>query len=165
MLEHSTLLVHGWRCADASALWTRAITDAFGQPLGFVRFEGDLAGSWFSWLRKVRLDVRETEDASHLMTVARAWGVLRAWDVHDADDHHVGIIAAKTLVTPEHQRLGFLDFSAEHGRILDPGGQMIGKHVRKESNVEVTFMPQSANPFLRMLMLGSILTLDAVPEG
>ena len=167
MLEHSFLLVHGWsRVDDSPGAWARAVTNDGGRRLGFVRFEGDPLASWFSWLRKARLDVFETEDASHLMSLTRAWGVLRAWDVHDAEERHVGRINPKTMMTGERVRLGFLDFeSADQGRILDQTGQVLAQYGRKGALVEVTFTPgSSANPFLRMLILGSILTLEPAPS-
>ena len=167
MLEHSLLLLQGWSRADGSpTVWTRPITDAAGRRLGFVRLEGDPLAFWFSWLRKVRLEVYETDDASHLLTLTRAWGVLRGWDVHDAEKRHVGRIYPKTIMTGERVRLGFLDFeSAAQGRVLDPTGQVLAKHARKGAALEVTFTPlASGNPFLRMLILGSILTLDPEPN-
>ena len=162
MLEHSSLLVHGW--LHRPPLWTRPITDSTGRSLGCVHLEEIADASWFSWLRKVRLDVYETEDASHLMSLTRSWGMLRAWDVYDAEDRHVGTIHPKTLMTAERVRLGVLDFESEdQGQILDPAGQVLASYRKKPGNVlEVTLSPPP-HPFLRMLILGSILTLNPTP--
>ena len=72
MLEQASLLVHGWTQQEGP--WTRPISDAAGRPLGFVRLGGEAGTSWLSWFRKARLDVFETEDASHLMTVTPLLG-------------------------------------------------------------------------------------------
>jgi hypothetical protein len=169
MLEHPALLIHDWQPADhaeAAPAWTRAIATSARQPLGFVRLAGETGTSWFSWLRKVQLDLFETDDASHLMSVTRSWGMLRAWDVHDADDRHIGVIHPKTLMTGDRERLGFLDFeSNDKGRVLDPVGQQLAAYARAPGTALVlTFEPQpTANPFLRMLILASVLTLEAAP--
>ena len=75
MLEHSALLVYDWTQAvqpDGKNAWIRRIADAAAQPLGFVRCERHFTPTWLSWLRKVRLDVFETQDASHLMSLTRS---------------------------------------------------------------------------------------------
>ena len=166
MLEHSPLLIHPWTrqpLADGPA-WVRSIGDTAGLALGFLHFDGEPDDSWFRWLRKVRLDLFETDDASHLMTLTRFWGILSSWDVEDADLRHVGTIYPKTLVSSENQRLGQVDRG--DGRILDPLGAPLARFSKKEAGiVEVAFdseMP--ANPFLRMMILGSILTLEPMPR-
>ena len=170
MLEQPLLLVHAWTQAtlpNGEPAWIRAVADGGGKRLGFVRFVGDPKGSWISWLRKVRLDVYETDDASHLFSLTRSWGVLHIWEVVDADDRHVGTAYSKTIVSSDGDRLGYLDReSAGQGRILDSIGQVLLRYVTKPGHgVELAFAQEgTANPFLRMLMLGSILALDAVPK-
>jgi hypothetical protein len=170
MLEQPLLLIHAWRqttLANGESAWIRAVADANGKRLGFVRFVGDPKGSWFSWLRKVRLDLYETDDASHLFSLKRSWSMLRIWEVDDADDRHVGTVYTKTIVSSEGDRLGYLDReTAEHGRILDRTGQVLLRYVTKTGDdVELAFVKEgTTNPFLRMLMLGCVLTLDAVPK-
>jgi len=169
MLEHAVLLVHAWNqeaIAEGGAAWIRRITDSVGTPLGFVRFEGDPALSWLSWLRKIRLDVFETDDASHLMTLTRLWGILRSWDVEDAEQRHVGNLYTKSIVSSDNVRLGYIDDDySGPGRILDIHGQVLARFTSHESAIKVTFTPNSmANPFLRMLILGSILALEPMPK-
>jgi hypothetical protein len=166
MLEHAALLIHAWThkpLPDGPA-WVRPITDSTGFPLGFLRFDGEPNASWFAWLRKVRLDVFETDDASHLMTLTRRWGILSSWDVEDADLRYVGTVYPKTLVSSENQHLGYID--RENGRILDPMGRVLARFGKKAAGVvEIAFMPEgSSNPFLRMMMLGSVLTLEPAPK-
>jgi hypothetical protein len=166
MLEHSSLLVHGWTLkalADGEKAWIRPIADAGGRSLGFARFVGNPQSAWFSWFRKRRLDIFETDDASHLMTLTRSWGMLRSWDLHDAEDRHVGNVYSRTIVSGEGEQLGFLD--RQGGRILDPASRVLARFGSKSAGIlEVKFTHEStANPFLRMLILGCILTLDPTP--
>lgn len=162
MLEHASLLVHGWQKKvepDGGLAWMRPITDAAGQPLGFVRFDGAARGSWFSWFRKVRFDVFETDDASHLMSVTRSWGMLRIWEVDDAEDRHVGTVYANSIVSSEGERLALIEFES----IVDAGGQRLATISKKAAVVELTFAPPP-NPFLRMLVLGCVLALEPGPN-
>ena len=171
MLDQSPLLVHDWtkrQLGDDTPTWVRPITDAAGQRLGFVSFTGDPTSAWFSWLRKVRLDVYETEDAALLMTLTRLWGVLSSWDVEDADERHVGNLYAKSLVAPDNVAMGYLDRAANgDGRVLDPEGRTMSTFTRVQAAVvQVTLTSDlPANPFLRMLVLGCILTLEPAPKG
>ncbi len=166
MLEHSTLLIHPWTrstLADGGAAWIRPITDAAAHPLGFVRSQVAPI-SWLFWARNLQLDVFETEDAAHLMRLTRSWTIFSTWDLHDAEDRPVGRIFPKSLIGDDGQCLGFLELA---GRILDPSAQVLAKFSRKNGvGVELTFSSTSAaNPFLRMLLLGCLLTLDPKPTA
>src|SRR5437763_5372944 len=99
MLEHSTLLLHEWTRSSMpeGRTWVRSIADASGRRLGFVRHQRLAAMSWLFWLRKIRLDVFETDDASHLMTLTRSWTLFPIWELHDAEDRHVGSVYPKSL--------------------------------------------------------------------
>jgi hypothetical protein len=168
MLEHASLLVHGWtqRAEPEDALaWIRPVTDGVGRPLGFVRLDGEPRGSWFSWFRKVRLDVFETDDASHLMSVTRSWGMLPIWEVDDAEDRHIGTVYAKSIVSSEGERLAWIERQTpERGRLLDLGGQQLATFGRQTAGViEVTFA-SPPNPFLRMLVLGGALAFEPGPN-
>ena len=171
MLEHSQLLLQGWTkkpLPEGGLAWVRTIADASDHLLGFVRLDGVPAASWFSWFRKVRLDVFETEDASHLLTITRSWGVLQIWEVDDAEGRHVGTIHTKNIVSSEGGRLAYFDPQpGDQGRILDPVGRVLARFAKKPGGVwELTFTPEPAtNPFLRMLALGSVLTMEAVPKA
>jgi hypothetical protein len=170
MLEHSPLMVHAWRRTplnDGEA-WTRPITDGASRPLGFVRHENAAGFSWLFWLRNLRLDVFETDDASHLMSLTRSRLMLPIWEVRDAEDRQVGSIYPKSFIASSGELLGFLDLErGEHGRILDSSGSVLAKFAKKTgAQLEVAFMPEpTVNPFLRMLVLASILTLDAKPKA
>src|SRR4051794_30360819 len=119
MLEHARLHIAGWTAAAKG--WTRAVSDEAGSPLGFIRFTGRTKASWFSWLRGTRLEVYETDDASHLMTLVRSWGMTRIWDVYDADDQHIGSVYLSSLVDATGERRGYIDVE----RIVDPSRQTL----------------------------------------
>ena len=171
MLENSTLVALAWTrttLADGAVAWVRVINDAAGRPLGFVRYQKLAPTPWLFWLRRIRLDVFETDDASHLMTLNRSWMVPSIWNLHDAEDRPVGSLYPKRLVGSDGQVQGYLQLeSIGQGRILDPAGQVQARFCTKNNvDLEMTFIPgSSANPFLRMLMLGCLLTLDPKPKG
>src|SRR5215475_13614741 len=101
MLEHASFYIHGWARsvqADGAESWTRSITHSDGRALGFARFQRLAADSWLFWLRKIRLDVFETEDASHLLSLIRSWTMRSIWDLYDAEERHIGWIYPTSLV-------------------------------------------------------------------
>ncbi len=166
MLEHAILLVHAWKREDGGAVWQRAITDAAGQPLGCVQLEQEPGSSWLSWFRKARLTVLETEDASHLMTVTRAWRVLSIWDVEDAESRHVGTVYSRSIVSSEGNRVALIERDQRGGlRFLGETDQLLGTiAIASRDVVELTFTPGDANPFLRMLLLGYAVSLAPLPS-
>jgi hypothetical protein len=164
MLEHSTLLIHDWTQSvlpDGEAAWIRVITAADGARLGFARYAGELRRTWFSWLRTRRLDVYETDDAAHLMSLVRSW---TAWEVDDADHRHVGTIYVRTIVSSDGDLLGYIDHATEEqGRILDHEGHVLMQYQQLDTSTELTF-GTPANPFLRMILLGCILVMNVEPR-
>ena len=167
MLENASLLVHGWTQRaepDGGRAWIRPITDTAGHPLGFVRLAGDARGSWFSWFRKVRLDVFETDDASHLMSVSRSWGMLRIWEVDDAENRHVGTIHANSIISSDGEQLAAIEHeSSERVHLFDSIGRPLANFGQSTACVELTFAAAS-NPFLRMLVLTCVLAQEPAPN-
>ncbi|HZZ82097.1 MAG TPA: hypothetical protein VFE62_26595, partial [Gemmataceae bacterium] len=161
MLEHATLLLHEWK-ADGAA-WARSITDGAGQPLGCVRLESDPRTFWFSWLRRVKLDIFETDDASHLMTMTRSWSMLGIWEVEDAEARAVGTIYACSIVSSEGHRLALVERANPAIRLLNELDQVLAT-VSNKGPVEITFAPGEANPFLRMLLLGYAIAQTPLPS-
>jgi hypothetical protein len=165
MLEQSTWVLEPWTCDAASSdapAQVANICDAAGKRLGFVRLHDPSKSSWLSWLGRVRLDVFETDDASHLMTLRRAWGVLGSWDIEDADQRHVGTIYSKTVVTATSDRLGYIDRG--EGRILDAAGKVLARLATTSAACQIHLAAGvSANPFVRMLVFGSALTMLPLP--
>ncbi len=167
MLEQRTLLVHGWTQEaepDGGLAWKRTIADSTGRSLGFARLSADPRGTWFSWFRKIHLDVFETEDASHLMSVSRSWGMLRIWEVDDADNRHVGTIHANSIVSSDGERLAWIEHeSPERVHLFDSIGRPLAGFAKTAGGMEVTFA-SPPNPFLRMLVLGGALALEPAPN-
>jgi hypothetical protein len=165
MLESARLLLLPWS-RSAEAGFARPIVDPATQaPRGRVRCLGR-RGSWLAWFKAYRLEVLETEDDSLLFTLVRPWGLLRIWDVYDADDTRVGSFYPPVLLDAEGQRRGYLQ--AEHGRqgaILGVAGQRLADfEIDTSQSLVVNFAANlDANPFLRMLILGSVLTLQPPP--
>jgi len=168
MLAQPSLLIHPWTrttLADGEA-WIRSIADAADRPLGFVRYQDVPALLWFLWPHKIRLDVYETEDASHVISVARSWTTLHIWDVQDAEDRHIGSVYPKSLVTSDQVILGYLDDDASGGCcIVDTNKRPLATFGRRVgAATEFSLAPAiDANPFRRMLLLAGVLALDPQP--
>lgn len=90
MLEHPRLVLQSWTADTLSGRRRRNILAAAGhQPVGFAEEPGP-ARHWF-WLPRPTLEVFETEDASLLLRVRRAWGWSPCYEVLDADDVRRGL--------------------------------------------------------------------------
>jgi hypothetical protein len=82
MLEHTSLRIAPWTLTDlkdARRVWMRRITDSTAKSVGYVRLAGEARTWWFAWLQSVRLEVYETDDASHLMSLVRSWGMYQRY--------------------------------------------------------------------------------------
>jgi hypothetical protein len=168
MLEHTCLLIHGWNPSDADASWRRVVTDSAGQPLGFVQYQPPRQDSWLAWLRRTRLEVYETEDASHLMTLVRGWRFGRTWNVYDAEDRFVGTVFPSLIVSSDGYRLGeHAPASVQHGALVDGVGMSLLSYLKRAEQIfEIRFTPTAmTNPFLRMLLLSWVLMGDPAPHG
>lgn len=169
MLEEASLLLHSWsryETAENEWVWRRRITDGAGKMLGFVCFEGEPERSWWHWFRQQRLDVFETEDASHLMSLTRNWGVLGSWVIRDAEGNHVGNLYSSVLLTSEPAKIASLDVDTTgNAAARDMQGRTMARMTRREDGFqEIAFtMEIPFNPFVRMLVLASFLTLAPMP--
>lgn len=166
MLEQASLLVQAWMQAPnggGGALWTRSISDADQKPLGFARLDRHTRSTWLPWFRKLRIDVFETEDASHLMSVSRLFAMSRAWVVDDAEDRRIGSIHAKLLLSSEGGTVASVQVESAHRvRLLDGANQFVATAQKHGALVELTFAPPP-HPFVRMLVLGWVLSLEPLP--
>ncbi len=171
MLEHPSLRLRQWsKSADTEGepTWLRLIADADGRRLGAVRLRGVPASSWFFWLRSARLDVVETDDDSELMQMRQSWSLFNVWELSDAEDMHVGSVYARTLISSLGDCLAYVQ-RGERGdvRIVDPTGIEIAVIRACESDsVELTFHgAQTANPFLRMMLLACAIAMNPSPDS
>lgn len=162
MLEHMSFYLQPWNRATADAPWQRRITDIRARPLGFVRCIFPVRGAWFAWLRRTRLEVYETEDASHLMTLVRAWSIGPTWVTYDADALFLGTVHPRSIIASDGIRVGEFQPTAGGGRIVDPAGiELMTYSTADDGTVEIRFTKQAmANPFLRMLLLSCVLMLN-----
>jgi hypothetical protein len=162
MLEHPTIFLQQWTRASFASPWQRRVTDMTAKPLGFVRCILPTKGAWFSWLRRTRLEVYETEDASHLLTLARAWSLGPTWITYDADAVFIGSVHPHKIIASDGNLLGNHERTPTGGRSVAPTGIEWMRYQRADdATVEIHFMKHAmANPFLRMLLLSSVLMLD-----
>jgi hypothetical protein len=170
MLEHPSLFLRPWapEPSDANpAGWRRNIDDGrTGAPLGAVRWSGRVDSPWVAWFRSQRLEVFETDDDSLLLVVVQPWGLLRLWDVYDADEQRVGSVYPPVLLDGEGLRRGYLRRDGDHGQILaaTSGGTLAEFDARGHDGLRVTFADEDEpNPFLRMLLLAGLLTIQFLP--
>src|SRR5437016_634489 len=120
MLEQQAVLLRPWTVSTEPVAThgvikhlhhrTRPILTAEDQvPLGFVCRVMSTAPPWWSALFPPPLEVRETEDASLLLTVRRRWGYGRRWYVADAEGRPVGSVRRRSCSNPSlrlQDRLG-----------------------------------------------------------
>ena len=168
MLESSSLLFAAWALPEAGpAGWTRAVHDAASHAfLGTVRVGEPARKAWFSWLRPYRLEVLETADAALLLTLVRSRSLMRLWDLYDAEEWRVGSLYPPVLLDADGVRRGFTQILApDRGEVRSPAGHLLaGFEITAGQAARLTFAPDlEANPFLRMLLVANVLTLQLPP--
>lgn len=160
MLEKSTLLLLPWtRIGDG--LNTRPVVDeVHGEQLGFARTSGKIH-AWSSRWRSCKLEVFETEDASHLMTLYRPAGLFRMWRVQDSEQRQVGAIYHRHLLNPLGHLMAHCDQppSEPDGRFLCLQGEPLACWERVPDGLRIQFADnRDLSPFQRMVLLGTVLT-------
>jgi hypothetical protein len=162
MLESTRLSLEGW-CHETNGRPTRRVIDASTRaPLGIVR-SVSLRRSWLAPLQSYRLEVLETEDEAQLMTVVRTWGLFRLWDLYDAEDNRIGSIYPPVLLDREGLRRGYLELP--RNKILGVSGATLADFDVDGQRLELRFAAGlDDDPYLRMLLLGGVLTLQLPPR-
>jgi len=160
MLEHSSLRLHGW--SRVGSAWQRTVTDVQGNVLGTIRFP-PVAPSWFSWFVRPRLEILETADNAHLMTMVRVWGFQRGWNVLDADEIFVGTVYPRSIISADGYEIAR---PQQHDIVASEKQVILLRHATNPaSELEMTFSGDTMrNPFVRMLLLASVVSLDATPN-
>ncbi len=162
MLEHHELWLGPWSTAEPSR---RAIHEAAGrQPLGQARWRPRPASSWRRWLTQPTLEVVETEDESLLLTVHRLWSWGSAWEVHDADERAVGIVAGSSIrdALGRCLALGHRSVGDSAWHIVSPEGPELAAVAPVADGCVLSFAPLiDDNPFLKMLLLALVLVPGA----
>lgn len=171
MLESSELLILPWKFIPATAQdpspgWTRRVLDPVtGARLGFVT-SSTRRWAGLSWCQRHQLDVFEDPDASSLMSVRRPWGVLRMWQVHDADERYIGAVYQGYLFDGVGYFFAYAEPSAGPTTHFFTRGRV---HLGSWTNLpdgagRLVFTPcLESSPFARMILLGRALHEQPCP--
>jgi hypothetical protein len=174
MLEQPSLLLRPWiyQVEDAPAViagagWARRVVHPASEKSLGVALWG-IPTSLLAWLGHRRIQVFESVDESQLMSLTRPWGLSRGWDVRDAEDRRVGIVAPAAIHDSSGARLATLCVAAEGSgdsawradddRILASWHSMPGQGCFFHFGETV-----AANPFIRMILLAGALALPPWP--
>lgn len=171
MLEKDRLLILPWSSTaglppeDVAGLSrVRRIQDPANN--GLLGFAGWAPQSW--WRGKT-IRVFEIPDASLLMTVHRPWGPLRMWQAFDAEERRIGSFYRQTLLDAMNYPLAYLqeDRPGRPRKFLGPGPTRteLGSLEWLDNNAGRLSFHGGINPFVRMILLGMVLTLPALPRG
>src|SRR4051812_32879190 len=108
MLEQPRLYLEPWRADTAGGQVRRVIRDhATGQPLGFAAWRTEFTWDWLNRWLPGRLEVFETEDASHLCSLEAPWLWRRGWRVVDAEERLIGRVWDRWLHDETGHVLGY----------------------------------------------------------
>lgn len=161
MLQRPRLLLSPWR--DAGDERVRVIRDGQTlQPLGGVRWQRRR----YFWQPRGVLAVYETDDAALLMTLRPSRVTRGVWCVDDCDGNALGRLRHGDLLDPWGE-----PFARRHAlgeaswvvRELD-GMEYATCTGRGDADDEIAFPSESVtNPFLRMIVFGSLLLLRPEP--
>jgi hypothetical protein len=115
--------------------------------------------AWYAYVARPTLEVLETEDESLLFTLSRTWG---GGLVSDADGHRVGTLRGNLIRDRHGNRLANVESSAtaSTGRWLAVGSEELGAFNSSDGGVLATFHPAADNPFVKMLLLATLLETD-----
>src|SRR5262245_15032511 len=115
--------------------------------------------AWFAYLARPTLEVFESNDESLLFTLMRTWG---GGLISDADGHRIGTFRGNLIRDRHGNRLALLDQSstASAGRWLTPLGEELGTFAAADGGVLVNFSPTADNPFVKMMLLATLLKMD-----
>jgi hypothetical protein len=188
MLELPRLLIQPWASPRDTAVGgarpyvarLRGICDPdTGRAVGFACAPA-AGGGWWRWLMRPVLEVHESEDASLLFTISRAWALAPRWEVRDAEGRRLGVfdpynVAPATGTTPARGpgTAGPHAPAPPDVLVLEPVPGSFGREVelpplpqlvavsRTADGTLVVFAPGAVeNPFARMLVLAAVLTAD-----
>jgi hypothetical protein len=165
MLEHESFLLRedrapGDKRRRAGPSWE--VLDAeTRQVLGFVSRRSS-APFWRRWLERVALEVHEHDDEPLLFTLYRRRLRARAWDLFDAEEHPVGKMTHNRIVDRFGLVLARAAFTSHDsgGTFQAPDGMELGNWAADGNGWRMSFSAAlAANPFAKMLLLGSAVAL------
>ncbi len=164
MLERQGLMLKPWTAPPDAAdgrVPRRAVLDAgTGEPLGFVALATP-GSRWLRWLRPVRLEVYETEDASLLCSLRGPAFGRRAWEVRDSEDRPVALFFQGIILDAEGRRQATLERSADGGgTFVNSSGLELAAFAPSSGGTTLTFSASlEGDPFARMALLAAILAV------
>jgi hypothetical protein len=163
MLEQQRLLIKPWETTTGRR---RPILDALtGALLGFAVWQAERGPRWLRWLTHPVLAVHEAEDEPLLFTVHRPWGLLWRWEVRDADGHPVGTFRRRLIRNRWNDALAQIEPSPHAGTLWfrNPDGRQLAALTRNEEGMALAFADElEGEPFVKMLLLASVLVLEPV---
>jgi hypothetical protein len=177
MLEQPSLLLRPWihsfeiawpKTHVQGSGWVRAIVNPTTErDLGFAAWGSGGMPGWLAWLGRKRIQVFEGEDASLLLALYRTWGLVRLWDVFDAEERRVGHVERDAVYDNFGARLATMCVAVddsesvlrgEDGLVLATWQQIPGQ------GCYFRFGDVAANsPFIRMAALAGVLALPPWP--
>jgi hypothetical protein len=172
MLEIGHYLITDWRGAIGTEPTGHCVRDILhattGAKVGSVRGSAGTDKGWLRWFRSYRLEIRETDDESLLLILKRPWRIFRLWDIHDADEQRIGSLYPPSLLDEDGVRRAFIEQDRlGKGRIVSIDGRILAETNCLDSHdLQLRFAAElEENPFLRMLLLASVIALDHLPTG
>lgn len=159
MLEQQRLLI---KTGEPSPDRKRLILDAGTHaPLGYAAWLPCTGPRWLRWLTPPALAVHEAEDEPLLFTVQRPWGLLRRWEVRDADEHRVGTFRDWVVLDRYDRRLARIERAGPAAlRFRGPEGNELASLARGAEGMELAFAAElEGEPFAKMLLLAPALVL------
>lgn len=159
MLERPSLHVAPWQVQEGKGRPQRLISDQLTrEPLGFAEWRDACSVTWLRHILPGSLEVFETDDESHLLSLTAPSVWRRGWRVRDAEERVIGRVRGDLLLDEIGEMLGHF----EGGRLFNRYGMELGNLEISEGSCIVAF--QSAldgNPFARMLLLAAALTAQS----
>lgn len=167
MLERQTLRLMPWTWAAPGdgKLPTLDRSRAVLAPesaamLGFARLVR--GPSWFG-CGPQRIDVCETEDASHLLSLEQGWFSFGRWDFYDAERTRIGGMVGRHVLDERGFRSASIwqEGAALHA-IRGRGGALLAWIETHGAGTTLLRFADDldANPFMRMVLLAAALALS-----
>jgi hypothetical protein len=177
MLEQPSLLLRPWvhslevvwpKNKVQGAGWLRIIADpATDRPLGFAAWETAGLSAWLAWLGRKKIQVFESEDESLLMTLYRPWGLMRMWEVLDAEERRVGRLFRDAIFDGYGSRLATMSVTADGSEMVlrATTGTVLGtwQDIPGQGCFFRFGEALDGNPFVRMVTLAGVLALPPWP--
>ncbi len=177
MLEQPSLLLRPWihsfelawpKSKVQGAGWMRTIVEPTTEcSVGFAGWDTTGLSALLAWLGRRKIQVFETEDESLLMTLRRPCGVLRMWEVEDAEERRVGHVFRETIYDAYGSRLATMTTPTDGSEtmLLGEAGVLLGSWQDIPGQGRYLRFGEACenNPFIRMVALAGVLAQPPWP--